>query len=303
MLFQMIFARSGPIINTLVDWGWLNEPFDIGNSSSWTHIVIAFLNFLMWFGNTTLLLMSGVMIKAILTYSSKISIGKHGLPLLDKADWNDCLKIDVDCLDGPTKEKLYQEQLKKNHQEYGVPFENDLSESVMNAFLLVYALNEAIELAERGKKDALLRMAEAYRDELSEAIRKSCFINGYYARVLINREKPQNGIRFVGAPGDSLSSVKSLQNGSLYLNSFSWSLLSGVASEDEIAQMLKLVDAYLKTPSGYRLCSEEDLTLTGAKQAATSHYFPGDRENGGVFKHGFLLLFYKQIIRKILPIK
>lgn len=61
MLFQIIFARSGPIINTLVDWGWLNEPFDIGNSSSWTHIVIAFLNFLMWFGNTTLLLMSGVM--------------------------------------------------------------------------------------------------------------------------------------------------------------------------------------------------------------------------------------------------
>jgi len=228
-------------------------------------------------------------IKAILTYSSKISIGKHGLPLLDKADWNDCLKIDVDCLDGPTKEKLYQEQLKKNHQEYGVPFENDLSESVMNAFLLVYALNEAIELAKRGKKDALLRMAEAYRDELSEAIRKSCFINGYYARVLINREKPQNGIRFVGAPGDSLSTVKSLQNGSLYLNSFSWSLLSGVASEDEIAQMLKLVDAYLKTSSGYRLCSEEDLTLTGAKQAATSHYFPGDRENGGVFKHATMM--------------
>jgi cellobiose transport system permease protein len=61
MLFQMIFARSGPVINTLVQWGWISEPFDISTSTSWTHIVIAFLNFLMWFGNTTILLMAGVM--------------------------------------------------------------------------------------------------------------------------------------------------------------------------------------------------------------------------------------------------
>jgi cellobiose transport system permease protein len=61
MLFQMIFARSGPVINTLLNWGWISEAYDLGNSTSWTHIIIAFLDFLMWFGNTTLLLMSGVM--------------------------------------------------------------------------------------------------------------------------------------------------------------------------------------------------------------------------------------------------
>ena len=61
MLFQMIFARSGPIINTLLQWGWIKTPIDLGDSSSWTHVIIAFLNFLMWFGNTTLLLMAGVM--------------------------------------------------------------------------------------------------------------------------------------------------------------------------------------------------------------------------------------------------
>jgi cellobiose transport system permease protein len=61
MLFQMIFARSGPVINTLIEWGWLSEPFDISSSTSWTHIVIAFMDFLMWFGNTTILLMAGVM--------------------------------------------------------------------------------------------------------------------------------------------------------------------------------------------------------------------------------------------------
>jgi cellobiose phosphorylase len=228
-------------------------------------------------------------LEAILTYSTKISIGKHGLPLLDRADWNDCLKIDVDCLDGPTKEKLYAQQLLAKNETYGAPLENDLSESVMNAFLLVCALNDAIALSELEKDQTKKALYESYKADEVKAIRSSCFINGYYARVLINRENPKNGIRYVGAPGDGLSSVKSLQNGSLYLNSFSWSLLSRVASEEEIASMLSLADTYLKTPSGYKLCSEEDLTLTGAKEAATSHYFPGDRENGGVFKHATMM--------------
>jgi cellobiose phosphorylase len=229
-------------------------------------------------------------IDAILLYSSKISVGKHGFPLLDKADWNDCLKIDTDCLDGPSKEKLYLAQLKKKKQPYGSPFESELSESVMNAFLLVVALDQAIDLMDLlGEKERVQRY-EGYKKDVSEALHQDAFINGYYARVLINRAKPLNGIRYVGAPGDGLSSVKSLQNGSLYLNSFSWSLLSGVASEEEIASMLPLVDTYLKTTSGYQLCSEEDLTLTGAKEAATSHYFPGDRENGGVFKHATMML-------------
>jgi cellobiose phosphorylase len=70
---------------------------------------------------------------------------------------------------------------------------------------------------------------------------------------------------------------------------FSWSLLSGVADETQISSMLAFADHYLKTPSGYQLCSAEDLTLTGAKEAATSHYFPGDRENGGVFKHATMM--------------
>jgi cellobiose phosphorylase len=228
-------------------------------------------------------------IEAILAYSTKISIGKHGLPLLDKADWNDCLKIDVDCLDGPSKEKLYRAQLERNHQEYGAPFESELSESVMNAFLAIVALDKGIELMELAGEETLKAEFIDMKNTMAEAIQKSAFINGYFARVLINRENPLNGIRYVGAPGDGLSSVKSLQNGSIYLNSLSWSLLSGVATEEQIASMLALADTYLKTPSGYKLCSEEDLTLTGAKEAATSHYFPGDRENGGVFKHATMM--------------
>lgn len=228
-------------------------------------------------------------LEAILLYSTCISVGRHGLPLLDQADWNDCLRIDLDCLDGPAKEKAYQKQLAEHQQNFGVPFLSEGSESVMNGFLAVVAAQSALSLTKLVANPRLQELALAAEKRLSAALHSSAFIHGYYARVLINREHPQNGIRYVGAPGDGLSEVKSLQNGSLYLNSFSWSLLSGVASEEEIASMLILAKTYLKTPSGYRLCSEEDLTLTGAKQAATSHYFPGDRENGGVFKHATMM--------------
>jgi multiple sugar transport system permease protein len=61
MLFLMLFARNWPIMSTLVDWGWLSEPFDISNSQLWMRLILAFLDFIMWFGNTTILLMAGVM--------------------------------------------------------------------------------------------------------------------------------------------------------------------------------------------------------------------------------------------------
>ena len=62
-------------------------------------------------------------IKAIIRYSAEISIGKHKMPLLDSADWNDCLKLDSDYIDGIEKEKRYKEQLKRTGGKMGDPFE------------------------------------------------------------------------------------------------------------------------------------------------------------------------------------
>jgi multiple sugar transport system permease protein len=61
MLFQMLFASNGPIVDLLIEWGWIQESFNIGQSVWGTRAVIALMNFLMWFGNTTILLMAGVM--------------------------------------------------------------------------------------------------------------------------------------------------------------------------------------------------------------------------------------------------
>ena len=240
-------------------------------------------------------------LKAIITYSGKISIGKHDLPLLDKADWNDCLKIDDDCLDGPTKEKLYRAQLKKNKQPYGVRFENELSESVMNAFLLVITLDNMMVLSEKVNDKEYKEELVYLKDNLVKSLKKNAFINGTYARVLINRSKPLNGITYVGAPKDGLS-LQDDFDGSIYLNSFSWSILSGVASEEEIKSMISLIDKYLKTPAGYKLCSKHNLLLCGSKEAATEQYFPGDRENGGVFKHA-TMMFVDALFKAIPNIK
>ena len=225
-------------------------------------------------------------LKAIITYSAKISIGKHGLPLLDKADWNDCLKIDDDCLDGPTKEKLYKAQLKKTKMPYGTAFNNELSESVMNAFLLVIALNEMKEISTELKDDDYTKEVGELKDKLMKSIKQNAYVDGYYARVLINRSGSK--YKYVGTPNDGLSLLDDFK-GSLYLNSMSWSILSDVASEEEIKSMIALVDKYLKTKAGYKLCTPHDLTLCGSKEAATEQYFLGDRENGGVFKHATMM--------------
>lgn len=227
-------------------------------------------------------------LKAIILYSSKISVGKHNIPLLDKADWNDCLKIDDDCLDGPTKESLYKKQIKKNKQPYGVRFESDLAESVMNGFLLVIMLDDMISISSHIGDMEYVKELKDTKETLVKSLKENAYINGYYARVLINRENPRNGITYIGAPKDGLSLEPNL-DGSLYLNSLSWSILSKVASEEEIASMISLCDKHLKTPFGYRLCTTHDLTLAGSKEAATEQYFPGDRENGGIFKHATMM--------------
>ncbi|HAW15252.1 MAG TPA: glycosyl transferase, partial [Clostridiales bacterium] len=72
-------------------------------------------------------------IKAIITYSAKISVGAHGIPLIDKADWNDCLRVDPDFLQADKKIEAYKAQLEAKGKAFGeVPYESEYSESVMN---------------------------------------------------------------------------------------------------------------------------------------------------------------------------
>ena len=223
-------------------------------------------------------------IKAIIVYSGRISVGKHHLPLLDTADWNDTLRLDKNVYHGPEKERKYYQQLKENDQEFGVPFENTQSESIMNAFLLVIAADHAAYLAESVNDNAVRKLAEEIKKETVTNIRQYCWKEDFYARCLMNDDRKY---KYIGSTGDDLSLDTEI-NGSYYLNSFSWALLSGVASESEISSMLDIIDRYLKTDAGLKLCTPINYDLLGVV-TGTSFYFPGDRENGGVFKHAAMM--------------
>ncbi len=61
MLFFTLFADSGPVNILLTQFGIISEPFRFLTNPWATRGLVAFMNFLMWFGNTTILLMAGVM--------------------------------------------------------------------------------------------------------------------------------------------------------------------------------------------------------------------------------------------------
>ncbi|HEY8443728.1 MAG TPA: glycosyl transferase [Clostridia bacterium] len=225
-------------------------------------------------------------LKAIIQYSGEISIGKNGFPLLDRSDWNDCLKLDDNWLDGPTKEKLYYEQLKAKGQPYGVPFESDLCESVMNVFLLIITADYTMQLAQKIGDTEYAEYLKSLIARLKEGAHKKAWKGDFFARVMINRFK--NGeYTYLGAQGDGLSNDPNI-NGTYFLNSFSWSILSDTATEEQIKIMLGPLKKYLMTEAGFKLNTPADLERL-AYGTASGHYFPGDRENGGVFKHATMM--------------
>ena len=61
MLFFTLFSDGGPVNSILIQMGIRQEPFKFFASVWGTRSLVAFMNFVMWFGNTTILLMAGMM--------------------------------------------------------------------------------------------------------------------------------------------------------------------------------------------------------------------------------------------------
>ena len=226
-------------------------------------------------------------ISAIITYSYRISVGRHGLPLIDRADWNDCLRVDPDCVSGPNKIEIYRDQLKAAGKEYGeIPFDSEYSESVMNGFLLKTAMDAAIGIFRACGDEAYAEELEASAAALKESLTRNAWKGDYFARVLFNRSNNPS-LSYLGAGNDGLV-VEEGAKGTYFLNSFSWSVLSGCAAEPQIETMLDTIDQNLRTPFGYRLCTSVDYPKIAPK-IDVALYFPGDRENGGIFKHANMM--------------
>lgn len=59
MLFFTILSNVGPVNQIIVELG--GEVFDFFHNQTSERIIVAFINFIMWFGNTTILFMAGIM--------------------------------------------------------------------------------------------------------------------------------------------------------------------------------------------------------------------------------------------------
>ena len=61
MLFFTLFSKKGPINSILLSAGITDSPIDFMGTALGTRSLIGVMNFLMWFGNTTIMLMAAIM--------------------------------------------------------------------------------------------------------------------------------------------------------------------------------------------------------------------------------------------------
>ena len=61
MLFFTLFLDGGPINSLLMQMGILSEPYKFLSHAGSARSLVGFMNFLMWFGNTTILLLAGML--------------------------------------------------------------------------------------------------------------------------------------------------------------------------------------------------------------------------------------------------
>ncbi len=60
MLFFTLFSPIGPVNQILISNGWADKAVDFLGMRVSVRLLISLMNFLMWFGNTTILLMAGI---------------------------------------------------------------------------------------------------------------------------------------------------------------------------------------------------------------------------------------------------
>jgi len=188
-------------------------------------------------------------------------LGPHGLPLIGRADWNDCLNLNC-----------FSEEPGESFQSDGVGLRSGgVAESVFIAGLFVLAAKELGQIAEtRG----LLDEAEYYRAEaekMAGAIAEHGWDGAWFRRAY----------DYFGNPVGSSEN----QEGQIFIEPQGICIMAGVGLEDGTA--LRALDSVRK-----RLATKHGIVL---QQPAYSRYHvelgeissypPGYKENAGIFCH------------------
>jgi cellobiose phosphorylase len=186
-------------------------------------------------------------------------LGPHKLPLIGRADWNDCLNLN--CFSDEPGQSFQTTSNK----------EGKTAESVFIGGLFVMAGNELADLAEKlgHRGDAKRFRFEAAR--MRETVRRHGWDGEWFVRAYDDYG------RKVGS--------KECKEGRIFIESQGMCIMAGIGLEDGLAQRaLESVNTHLATKHGIVL-NQPAFSRYVIEYGEISSYPPGYKENGGIFCH------------------
>src|SRR5690554_4268788 len=187
------------------------------------------------------------------------NLGPHGLPLIGRADWNDCLNLNT-----------FSDDPDESFQS-GRTREGRTAESIFIAAMFVDIGGQYAELCRRLNLDGEAKT-------VAEEVRRM-------RRVVM--EHGFDGEWFLRAYDDNGRKVGSQENaeGKIYLETQGFCCLAGIGREDgAVRKALASVKKYLDTEHGIRLLSPA-YTSYHREMGEITSYPPGYKENAGIFCH------------------
>jgi len=187
------------------------------------------------------------------------NLGPNGLPLIGRADWNDCLNLNC-----------FSKEPDESFQTFGDP-DGRVAESVLIAGMFVFIGPEYVELCKRrGLKEEVIK-AQKHIDEMKESVIEKGFDGDWFLRAY-------------DAFGNKVGS-KECEEGQIYIESQGFCVMAGIGVEEGLAlKALNSVKERLDTKYGIMLqapsYSKYDVNI-----GEISSYPPGYKENGGIFCH------------------
>ena len=186
-------------------------------------------------------------------------LGPHGLPLIGRADWNDCLNLN--CF-SDTPGQSFQTTTNKDGK---------VAESVFIAGLFVLAGRELADIAQRRG------LAEEAKDYLAQVAKMEATI----------RQHGWDGEWFLRAYDDFGRKIgsKECREGKIFIETQGFCVLAGVGLDDGLAgQSMDSVNKYLATQHGIIL-QQPAYSKYYLELGEISSYPPGYKENAGIFCH------------------
>ena len=188
--------------------------------------------------------------------------GPHGLPLIGRADWNDCLNLNC-----------FSDTPDESFQTFSNPNAPDdrVAESVLIAGMFVSIGPELVALQKRRGDQVGAQNSQDAIDAMRAAILKDGWDGEWFVRAY-------------DALGHKIGS-KECDDGKIFIESQGYCVMAGVGVEDGKAEKaLESVHKYLETEHGIVLLQpaykEYHLEL-----GEVSSYPPGYKENAGIFCH------------------